>query len=89
MELSSEQWRMIEDILSILKILKTSTELLSYEKKPSLSTLYPIIFTLRHHLTIQNDEDIVKELKTNLKKNSENRFKILTCEKSEAIIATA
>lgn len=89
-ELTTEQWRMIEDILPTLKVLKTSTELFSYEKQPSLSSVYPIIFTLLCHLRVQlNDECIVKTLKSNLHLNLDVRFKISSCETSPAIIATA
>lgn len=88
-ELTSEQWQKLEAVLPILKILRTCTELFSYEKKPSLSILYPTLFVLQQHLIIQiNDDDMVKDLKEKLNNNIESRFDIANCENSTAILAT-
>lgn len=76
LDLTSEQWLLIENLLPTLKKLKIANTLLCGENYVSISTVCSVIKTLIDvHLSIgEDDTPVVKTFKEDLKRNLETKF---------------
>lgn len=78
LDLTSEQWTLIENILPTLKKLKIANSLFCGEKYVSLSGVLPVLYTLiENHLEIKTDDTpAVKGFKKDLKSNIIEKFNL-------------
>ena len=64
MEHSPIEWRLIEDLLDVLKPFKDATTYLSSQSYPTLSVLGPLMVKMKDKITIQtSDSDGIKSMK--------------------------
>ena len=68
LDLTDDQWTPLEAIVPVLKPLYMSTRLMCSEEYPTLSGIYPVLFSLiDHHLTIkERDCPAVASFKTHV-----------------------
>lgn len=76
LDLTSEMWTLIENILPILKQLKIANTLFCSQNNVSISCVLPIIETLKKRYLVDddNDEQVIKKFKNDLKKMIKERF---------------
>lgn len=78
LDLTNEQWCLIEDILPVLKKLKSATAILCGEKYVSLSSVLPVMKTLTdvHLKVLEGDSEQLKTFKTALQTNITEKFNL-------------
>lgn len=76
LDLKSEHWSLIENLLPILKQLKIANSLLCAEHNVSISCILPIINALlKNHLKIsETDDTVIRNLKVDLYKSIDEKF---------------
>lgn len=76
LDLKAEMWTLMENLLPILKQLKIANTLFCSQNNVSISCVFPIIETLisRYLVVTDNDEQVIKQFKTDLKNMLEERF---------------
>ena len=55
-ELLPNEWRILEDILKLLRPFKIATRHLSGEKYPTISTLGPLLHEIQRKIVYQDDD---------------------------------
>ena len=78
LDLSSEHWKLMEEMLPVLKTLKTATTAMSTESDVSVSNTYPISFSfIQAHLTpLPEEEKKVTEFKAKVSASLSKRMKV-------------
>ena len=77
LDLSPSQWMLAEDLVELLKPFEAATRLLSLEKNVSVSCILPIALGLWRVLSvIESDSAPIKELKTSLISQLEDRHQL-------------
>lgn len=91
LDLTSEQWLLIENILPTLKNLKVANTVLCGEKYVSISCVLPVIKTLVDSYLINKDEDVatVQKFKEDLRANLTEKFCLNSQEVSVYLLASA
>ncbi|XP_060781454.1 zinc finger BED domain-containing protein 4-like [Neoarius graeffei] len=78
LDLTTAQWRIAEDIVSVLKPMVTLTELLSQDVNASLSATLPMLINMkRRHLLLREDDGAaVTALKKTLREEIDKRWEL-------------
>lgn len=75
LEISSQEWRILEDIVELLQPFKIATQHLSGEKYPTISAVGPLLSEIKKRIAIDNnDSNPVKEFKRALGDDINNRY---------------
>ncbi|KAK9508718.1 hypothetical protein O3M35_006210 [Rhynocoris fuscipes] len=76
LELNSEEWKLLDDVVSVLSPFKVTTATLMEEKSPLISILKPILSQLLnvHLQRNESDSEFAVELKTTLYKVLQERY---------------
>ncbi|XP_019854457.1 PREDICTED: zinc finger BED domain-containing protein 1-like [Amphimedon queenslandica] len=75
LEMSTNEWRVLEDTIQLLKPFNVATRCLSGERYPIISALGPLLKEIQKEVTPDaNDWVAVKELKMALQEDQENRY---------------
>ena len=79
LDLTDDQWTLLEAIVPVLKPLYMSTRLMCSEEYPTLSGIYPVLFSLiDHHLTVkERDCPAVASFKTNVVDDLKRRYSLM------------
>ncbi|XP_022520027.2 zinc finger BED domain-containing protein 4-like [Astyanax mexicanus] len=93
LDLSTEQWKLAQDLVEVLRPLITLTEVLSQEENVSLSSAVPMLFNLKkRHLSLEEEDETpaIREMKKTLITEIDNRWQLLTMEpKSIYLLSSA
>ncbi|KAL1264720.1 hypothetical protein QQF64_005075, partial [Cirrhinus molitorella] len=78
LELTTSQWRTVEDTVNVLKPMITLTELLSQDMNASLSATVPMLMNIkkRHLVVHEDDSAVTKTLKTTLSEEIDRRWEL-------------
>ena len=73
---SAEEEGLIENILAVLKPLKTATVFISAEKQPTASKILPTLAKLRMEMTVNEETDsaLTTQMKVNILENLNKRY---------------
>ena len=76
--LSRKQWRLLEELMKVLKPLKTATKLLESESEPTINRLAEIVFDeeerLKEFIRSEVSDDVTKHFARNLLADLRQRF---------------
>lgn len=91
LDLSSENWLILEDLKKILQPFEIATVILSKETNVSLSTVLPIVHGLKKKMTIvEEDSPVVKQFKTKIVEAMAKRWDLQNLEPTQvSVLATA
>ncbi len=78
LDLTENQWRVMEEMVPVLKPLYMATRIMCSEEYPTISGLYPILFSLKNHHFVRNDTEsvTVANFKAKLLDDIEKRHKL-------------
>ena len=75
LEMLPNEWRILEDILQLLKPFNIATQHLSGEKYPTISALGPLLNEIQSIITVSDDDsNTVKEFKRVLRQDLDGRY---------------
>ena len=75
LELLSSEWRVLEDILKLLRPFKIATAHLSGKKYPTISALGPLLYEIQCKIVIQDDDvSAIKAFKKTLQEDMNSRY---------------
>ena len=75
LELSPHEWRVLEDMIEVLKPFKVATEHLSGEKYPTISALGPLLHEIKHKVEADpNDSTAIRHFKKALRDDMKSRY---------------
>ena len=91
LDLKSEQWKLAEDLVTILEPFSIATTFFSYEENVSMSAVYPILNGILNQLaTSQPSESVViKQFKETVSSNIIERFELRTLHNAHPMLLTA
>lgn len=91
LDMRDEYWRLMEEMLPVLQPLQIVTALLSAEKTPSASLVYPMMFKLTTSDLAGKEDDsaTVRDLKRDLRKALDERFLLSAKETAKHPFVTA
>ena len=75
LEISPNEWRILEDIVQLLRPFKVATEYLSGERYPTISALGPLLNEIQKKISLSCDDTVaVREFKKALRNDLESRY---------------
>ena len=79
LDLTDDQWTLLEAIVPVLKPLYMSTRLMCSEEYPTLSGIYPVLFShIDHHLTVKERHcPAVASFKTHVVEDLKRRYSLM------------
>ena len=76
LEISPDEWRILEDIIKLLEPFKIATQHLSGERYPTISALGPLLKQIQKKVTVDvNDSVAVREFKKALRDDMDSRYR--------------
>ncbi|WBR14527.1 hAT family C-terminal dimerization region domain-containing protein [Pandoravirus kuranda] len=87
-DLTSAQWSLVEQLATVLEPLNDSTEILSYQRLPTLGAGMPIVSrAIHHHLkAVDEDDPVVATFKKDISFDLTLRWNILDGQASETLL---
>ncbi|AVK75720.1 hAT family C-terminal dimerization region domain containing protein [Pandoravirus neocaledonia] len=87
-DLTSAQWSLVEQLATVLEPLNDSTEILSYQRLPTLGAGMPIVSrAIHHHLKVDDEDDpIVATFKDDISLDLTRQWNILNGQASETLL---
>ena len=77
-DMADSNWKVVENIVTALKPFYKATTALCSEQYPTLSSVYPVVFSLLHHHLVDHDDDrgAVAQFKQITRSQLKTRFNI-------------
>ena len=91
LDLKPEQWKLAEDLVTILELFSVATTFFSYEENVSMSAVFPILYGILDQLgtTEISESIIIKQFKETVSSNIIERFELRTLHNAHPMLLTA